>query len=193
MDLGSLFLILALLALVTLYISRPFYEPSTVSRTGRADRTPEATASQEDHQVSSLLAERDRILNALEELDFDYAVGKIPEDDYPFQRQALLGQGVEVLRNLDSVQTAAVEAPSGNEEARLEAAIEARRQLRAPVGALAGQRLNGHGEHPDDPIEAQIASRRRARVDKAAGFCPQCGGPVQKSDAFCPRCGTKLA
>jgi ribosomal protein S27AE len=37
-----------------------------------------------------------------------------------------------------------------------------------------------------------IASRRRERLEKAAGFCPQCGKPVQISDKFCPRCGASL-
>jgi predicted amidophosphoribosyltransferase len=38
-----------------------------------------------------------------------------------------------------------------------------------------------------------LAARRRARQDKSAGFCPQCGSPVQKSDLFCPRCGKALS
>lgn len=38
-------------------------------------------------------------------------------------------------------------------------------------------------------LEARIAARRQARQEKAGGFCPHCGKPVQKSDKFCPRCG----
>jgi predicted amidophosphoribosyltransferase len=41
-------------------------------------------------------------------------------------------------------------------------------------------------------MEALIASRRRERPEKAAGFCPRCGKPVQKLDRFCPKCGTAL-
>jgi predicted amidophosphoribosyltransferase len=54
---------------------------------------------------------------------------------------------------------------------------------------------NGSGRglphSPDDALEAIIASRRRERSEKAGGFCPKCGRPVQKSDYFCPRCGAK--
>jgi hypothetical protein len=45
----------------------------------------------------------------------------------------------------------------------------------------------------DDDLETLIANRRRVRKEKSAGFCPQCGGPLQKSDRFCPKCGKKLA
>jgi hypothetical protein len=45
----------------------------------------------------------------------------------------------------------------------------------------------------DDDLEKLLADRRRARREKAAGFCPRCGGPVHKSDRFCPKCGGKIA
>jgi hypothetical protein len=202
MDLGSLLFIFSLLILVGLFVSRPFFER------GRANQlaTAVSPAGEKEHETSALLAERDRILNALQELDFDYAVGKIPEEDYPEQRSSLLVRGAEVLRRLDAL----VEEPSpaaagpelqGDHQARLEAAIAERRgrpatETGAGAGAAeAGISSNGHRSAAgiaDDPLEAMIASRRRARQEKAAGFCPQCGGPVQKSDMFCPKCGAGL-
>jgi predicted amidophosphoribosyltransferase len=44
----------------------------------------------------------------------------------------------------------------------------------------------------DDDLETLLANRRRARSEKSAGFCSQCGGPFQKSDRFCPKCGAKV-
>jgi len=195
MDIGSIFLILGLLLLVALFISRPIIEHSA---------TP---VSQEEHETSALLAERDRVLNALQELDFDFTLGKIPEADYPQQRAALLQQGANLLRQLDARQ---VQAPDGDVEARIEAAIAARR---ADVsqhwsaqpssngggsnhGAPSGAGVNGSPRtaiaSPDDDLEALIANRRRERSEKAAGFCPQCGRAVQMSDRFCPKCGVTL-
>jgi hypothetical protein len=78
MDLGSVFLILALTILVGLFVSRPFFE--------RQKAIPNGKTSSLDHDRSALLAERDRVLNALKELDFDHTLGKIPEDEYPEQR-----------------------------------------------------------------------------------------------------------
>ena len=128
---------------------------------------------------------------ALKELDFDYALGKIPDEDYPSQRAILLQRGAQVLRSLDEIQ--AQESDQDLEE-RIEAAIAARRADAAanketipePVLAVAGA-------SPDDELELMLSNRRRARQEKSAGFCSQCGGPVQKSDRFCPKCGNSLA
>ncbi len=178
MDLGSIFLILGLLVLVGLFISRPFLgQKATV-------------VSPEEHEYSSLLAERDRVLTALQELDFDYTLGKIPEADYPAQRAAMLEHGAEVLRQLDASR---VETSRDEAESRLEAAIAARRldaaRLQAAPNGASGRILL---LAPDDNLEVLIASRRRERKEKSAGFCPQCGRPVQLSDRFCPKCGSML-
>ena len=178
MDIGSIFLILGLLILVGLFIGRPFFEKR---------RTATDPAG---HQQSTLLAERDRILNALQEMDFDYTLGKIPEADYLTQRNVLLQQGAAVLRELDAYQQAMPLEPA---EARLEEAIAARRaetMRLAPVSN--GTALKPALAHPDDDLEGIIANRRRERSEKAVGFCPQCGNPVQKSDRFCPKCGTTI-
>ena len=39
--------------------------------------------TEEEHELSALMAERDRVINSLQELDFDFKLGKIPEEDYP--------------------------------------------------------------------------------------------------------------
>ncbi len=171
MDIGSIFLILALAMLVVLYVTRPFVEH-------KATLTAET-----EQEISSLLAQRESIIRTLAELDFDHALGKIPEEDYPQQRRMLLQRGAEVLRRLDALQQGA-QAPAAAED-RLEAAIAARRAARR--GAQAAERP---APPPDDPLEAAIAARKRRRQEKAAGFCPQCGAPLQRSDKFCPRCGT---
>lgn len=200
MDLGSIFLIIALLGLVALFIGQPLFEgkpnESDAKRLAGALQ-PAINADQEDQKHSALLAERDRVLNALSELDFDYVVGKIPEEDYPAQRSTLLEHGVVVLRELDAFEMDEINSEKSvsgtpvpyadTPEARLEAAIAARRLATAPTGSLSP---NGGGKPAaDDDIEIQIAVRRRLRQEKAAGFCPQCGGPVKKSDRFCPKCG----
>ena len=59
MDIGSIFLILAILIPTAIFIARPLFDHKAVS------------ISEEDRQYSHWLAERDRALNALQELDFD--------------------------------------------------------------------------------------------------------------------------
>jgi hypothetical protein len=184
MDVGSILLILALLLLVGVFVTRPFFERNIVPE-------PDPEADERDHELSSLLAERDRLLNALQELDFDHALAKIPEEDYPAQRALLLQQAAKVLQKLDALQA---DSAAEEMEARLEAAIAARRATLQPSQAeLAGTGRVVPLVAPDDDLEILLASRRRERQGKAVGFCPKCGGPVQQTDRFCPKCGATLA
>ncbi len=177
MDIGSLFLILALALAVIFFIARPFFKPE--EKKGPAVK--EAIETRE-HLRSALLAEEEHVLDALQELDFDDALGKIPAEDYPVQRTSLLNQGANVMRQLDQLEERDV---TQSAEDRLEAAIAARR---ADTRAIAG----AAGIGARDAIEDQIATRRRAREEKSVGFCTKCGHPLQKSDKFCPKCGTAL-
>ncbi len=169
MELGSLFLILAVLVVVGIYIYAPF--------TSRAKRA----RTSETHEVSALKAERDRVINSLQELDFDFKLGKIPAEDYPEQRAALLQKGSDILRKLDEISP--VSASASNVEARIEKAAAAKR---ADSSAAESQ-------ISDDDLESMIAARRKEHKSKSAGFCPKCGKPVLVTDKFCPSCGKAIS
>src|SRR5215216_6192561 len=106
MQITAIFFTLAILVLVALYLYAPFMEK-------RARRVTE-----EEHELSALMAERDRVINSLQELDFDFKLGKIPEEDYPTQRVGLLQKGADILRKIDSLAPQTVSAQ--DTEARLE-------------------------------------------------------------------------
>lgn len=186
---GALFLVLALAVAVAWFVGRPFLSPMQheVSETVAAEESLE-------HRRSSLLAERDRILNALQELEFDDTLGKIPAEDYPIMRAELLKQGSHVLRQLDALQPNI--AQSGSAEDRIEAAVAARRADAQQAQAGKSQAGTVTAEKPavrvKDDLEDIIASRRRQRQEKAGGFCPRCGRPVSRSDKFCSKCGATL-
>lgn len=188
MDIVSLLLILSLLVLVVWFIGQPIFD-RRLHKSPSPNGTSTLTAA-EEQEFSALLAERERILSSIQELDFDYNLGKIPQEDYPDQRLYLLQQGANVLRQLDGYH---LDASPVAPDDRLEAAIAERRASLTPAPASVPVPIAGNGkEVADDDLEVQIAARRRLRPEKAAGFCPQCGGPVQKSDRFCPKCGTSL-
>lgn len=175
MDIGAIFLILTLALLVGLYIGRPIFQ--SAAKTAKA---AEPELDPQDHRRSTLLAERDRLLTALQELDFDNALGKVPEEDYPVQRAELLTQAAMALRGLDELQGGSADAAA---EERIEQAVAARRADATASRAPA---------RDADELEAMIANRRKDRQEKSAGFCPKCGRPVSKSDKFCARCGATL-
>ena len=159
MDLAAILFLIAVLLAVSLYLVTPLM--NNVSR-----RVPN-----ESQQVSSLLAERERLLNALQELDFDYQLGKIPEEDYPAQRADLVRRGADVLKELDLL--APARPPLRPEKETAAVSEEA-------------------GQLSDDDIESMLAARRKARKTKSAGFCPRCGKSVLITDQFCPNCGKAL-
>lgn len=166
MQLVSIFLALGVAVFVALYLYAPFLER----------RARRVTA--EEHELSGLLAERERTVNALQELDFDYKLGKVPEEDYPTQRLNLLQKGAEILKRIDEL---APPKPHSHEDVDIERAIASRRTQAAASGLT------------DDELESLILKRRKGRITKTAGFCPNCGKAVMVSDKFCPSCGKVLS
>jgi hypothetical protein len=171
MEIGSILLILAVAIAIGMYISQPLFGRSRRMTVGK-------------RELSALLAERDRIINALQELDFDNALGKIPAEDYRIQRTALLQKGADTLKQLDALAPGLPsEAANRTAEDRVESAVSERRADRS-------------GDQPtlnEDDVESLIAARRAARKEKSGGFCPRCGKPILASDRFCPSCGKSIA
>jgi len=155
MEIAAILLTLGVTILVGLYLYAPLLER-------RALRVTE-----EEHELSALMAERDRVVNSLQELDFDFKLGKIPEDDYPVQRASLLQRGADILRKIDTLHPAVTDTPSPSRKSR-------------------------KSEPTNDELESLIIARRKSHKAKSAGFCPKCGKPVTASDRFCPSCGKAL-
>ena len=169
MDLSAILLLIALLLGVGLYLAAPLIFDSKPYR-----------AKEESGEISSLMAERDRVINSLQELDFDFNLGNIPIEDDPPQRAELLQKGADILRKLDAI----LPQPISDDEVemRIERAAAARR---ADAGIQA--------ELPsDDEVESMLAARRKARKSKSSGFCPKCGKAVLVTDQFCANCGKAL-
>ena len=163
MDIGSLLLGLALFLLVAFIVARPILEQQGVRE-------------KEISRADQLAAERDSLLNALRDLDFDHATGKIGDEDYAPQRAQLVAQGVAVLKQLDALGSNRGAASADDE---IERAVAARRKTRA-------------GPNVEDQIEAEVSTRRRPAPAADAVKCPACGHPAQPDDRFCAKCGTKL-
>ena len=176
MDLGAILLLIALLLGVSLYLATPLMN-------NRVRRAP-----QETQEASSLMAERDRVINALQELDFDFSLGKIPDEDYPSQRAELLQKGADILKKLDALTPSPL--PLG--EGRRDEGTDAESRLEKAVAARRADASKQSGQPSDDEIESMLAARRKARKTKSAGFCPRCGKPILTTDQFCSNCGKTL-
>lgn len=60
-----------------------------------------AQTSQYETNRRELLEQRDMIYGAIRELDFDYRMGKVEDDDYQQTRARYTAQAVEVMKALD--------------------------------------------------------------------------------------------
>lgn len=116
MDIPSILIGLALLALVAFGVGYPFIER-------RGLREAHATTAE------SLLAAREAVLAALRDLDFDRAVGKVLPEDYAAQRAELVARGVVVLKQMDALGLSGAEATV---DEAIEQAVARRRQMVGP-------------------------------------------------------------
>jgi len=160
MELGAILLLLGVLVIVVLFITQPFTEHWRAK-------------AQSGHEISALLAERERALSALEELDFDNKLGKVPAEEYSTQRARLLIRGADVLRKLDDIRR--VQFPPMKEAV-------------SPITVEHSAKAVS-----DEDLENLIAKRRAARQQKTGGFCPKCGKPIMQTDQFCSSCGQAIS
>ena len=170
MDLGAIFLTLAVTVLVGLFVARPFIQHRKNPGLANAD-----------HDESTLLAKREQFIEAIQELDFDHALGKIPSEDYPTMRLNLVKRASQVLKELD-VRNKIVKSDE-DVFTSLEAEVAKKRTDGLSTEPAKAAKLS------DDELEDRLASRRAALKAKPAGFCHHCGKPIVKADKFCPACG----
>jgi hypothetical protein len=175
MDIGAILIGLALLIVVAFIVAQPLLgeHASRVPELGEADR---------------LKQERDQLLATLRDLDFDYALGKILEEDYTPMRADLVGRGATVLKQLEAAGPASASHAPVNSDSEIEKAIAARRESRPKAASPAAQPPTAL----DDDIEHAIAARRHSPSKTLGPACPHCGAPTGPDDRFCPRCGATL-
>ena len=91
MDLGAIFILILVLVFILIFVTRPFF----VRQRGHPMEKMEKS-----RKLSSLLAERERLLTAILELDSDQALDKIPAGYYSNQRVELLQRGAEAGKSI---------------------------------------------------------------------------------------------
>lgn len=146
--------LLVILAIIIIFITRPFIKDIR-------------DANVNNKEFSVLLAEKENLLTLLRELDFDYSLGKIPEDDYPLQRVELVKRSALVMEELDALMATSS-------------------KFNTTQGKHAGKAFT------DEEIENLISIRRSKRAEQTRGFCPKCGKAIFRSDKYCPGCGNSL-
>jgi len=165
MDLGAGLIGFSLLLVSTLFVIGPF------RRTGESSPLPTGPADPQPDPKE----QRKALLLAVRDLDFDYQVGKIAQEDYTGLRSDLITQAAEMVQKEDL------------EEAKREEGIEA--LIRRRREALSGGKVCGQCRRPLK-TEDRFCPGCGTPVGKA---CPSCGQALHPGDVFCGSCGTRLA
>jgi hypothetical protein len=163
---------------LVVYITRPWWAQRWNSQ-NKPDSTPD----------TSLTDQREAVLIALRDLDFDHVVGKLTEEDYAKLRQSLLVNAAAITTQMDNEQRSAV----ADLDARLDTEILAVRQ-----------KLNdGRVPHSPDEVSGACPTCNRMRLPgdlycrgcgtQLAPACPECDKTVSPTDRFCMSCGFELA
>jgi hypothetical protein len=152
MDLGSIFIGLAIAIIAVVYVTRPIF-----AHQGRA-------VTVEDRRISELKANRDRIIRSIQDLEMDYAMGKIPDGDYRIQRDELMAAGAVTLREIDDLGGGEDGSPGRDIDAEIESAVA---RLRGGEPSSAGGLCPGCGK-PVAPGDL---------------FCTHCGGSLGGGEA----------
>lgn len=133
----------------------------------------------DDDRLLDLLHRKEQVLLAIKDLEFDYRVGKLSEEDYRLYDQQLRRQAIGLLMQIEKI------AP---ESARLDASLEQE--------ILQRRRVSGEAPLPVDgnrPEKALLLSPLSAeQQEPPQRFCTQCGHPLEPDHKFCAMCGAPV-
>jgi hypothetical protein len=138
MNIGSFMVGLAIAIVAFAFVAKPLFAHEGVRVT------------QEDRRLSKLQANRERLLRSLQELETDFAVGKIAQDDYQEQRAQYVAEGAATLREIDNITGSSEELSQARDlDAEIESAVE---QLRTKDSGDRAQfcPVCGNAVHSDD-------------------------------------------
>jgi len=117
-----------------------------------------------EDRESVLQQRKEEVYAAIKEMDFDYKMGKMSEEDYQELRTQYKGKAAEILKQLDTT----------NQPDDIEGAIEQEvQQLRKQYAS-------------------QKESVRSEKSAWQINFCPRCGTKIIPNSMFCQNCGVSL-
>jgi NADH pyrophosphatase NudC (nudix superfamily) len=165
-------IIAALLSLLAVY-----FAVAPLLRPGRAAQLVE------DDKLVELLGRKDATLRAIKDLEFDYHVGKMSEEDYQRHDQRLRRQAIGLIQQIEKVAPA-----SASLDEQLESIIARFRQT-----STAQARALPIESAPAPDATVPVTASPATDTVQASRFCTQCGHPVQPNHKFCANCGTPVA
>lgn len=170
----EIIILLAIVILTAVFITLPFFKKNTdVENPFEQKSNPIVNPSL--IELKRLNSEKELLYTALNDIEFDYGLGKLSREDYDELKQDYKARAVSVLKQIDVISRG---AHSTELEDGLEKEIKTLRNLKSPE---------------QDEIEKEILKTRKQKIDKNGYLsCLNCGKEYSAGDLFCSRCGIGL-
>jgi predicted nucleic acid-binding Zn ribbon protein len=157
MQISSLIIGVTLLGIALYIIALPFRQ-----KEGKGAGKSKAAASNE--------RQRDEVLLALRDLEFDFKTGKVTEEDYGPLHAQLLAEAAKYIE------------AEKEEDQQLETLIQSRRKSTSSLKC----------ESCGTPLEAGQKFCSKCGQAAKSVSCPSCGKKIHAGDLFCSSCGTHI-
>ena len=168
----TLFFLAALATGVVSFVLFPVF-----ARSNEFSELPNADA----RERKSLGEQKERLYDAIKDLDFEYRAGKLSDADYQSVRSDLVSQAGAVISKLDEMVDATEKEPL-RKEVSAEASTEDVTAAEGPT-CPSCQRVNPPGAKFCLQCGAGIAAPEN---------CPECGIELPKEARFCTSCGVAI-
>jgi len=169
MELGAIFIGFAILVITVPYVINPFLN--------ERKKQPLRTISQKKDEEGS----HKDALAAIRDLDFDFQIGKVTQEDYETLRAQLVVKAAEYLQT------------KKQEDEKIEEMIRAR--LQAVKSSAKCEKCGGEirpQDHYCPTCGTVVKNQTPSNIPAPQNTCPGCGKSVKDADLFCTGCGTRL-
>ena len=170
----EIIILLAIVILTAVFITLPFFKKSTDAENPIEQRS-NPTENPSLLELKRLNSEKESLYTALNDIEFDYGLGKLSREDYEELKRDYKSNAASVLKRIDEIGQG-LQATGLEDE--LEKEITAIRKLKP---------------QENDKIEEEILKARKQSADKDKYLaCTNCGKQYSAGDLFCSRCGIGL-
>lgn len=174
MNIGAIFIGIALLVLAIPFVANPFLE-------GRKSKYKSGAVQNMAAKMIDVSKQRETTLLALRDLDFDYRTGKVTEEDYNNLRAQLVIEAASFIEEAEQVKEDPIESRiRSRKEATNKNLVHAKVSQDSTKCRQCGGDLR--------PIDQFCPSCGTAVYFK----CPSCGKVAPVGDLFCSSCGSSI-
>lgn len=133
-------------------------------------------------EAEELAEEKQSALSAIQDLEFEHAIGNLSEPDFASLREEYTERAARVLQRLDRLPP----EPRSSEPAALVEWAERSEEQEELEDIEEYCTACGETVGPEDHYCGSCGAHL------LEGTCPRCGAPLDEDDRFCPRCGRKV-